>query len=112
MLGMGKEFTRRDKVLYLATYLMIGTLTLVFIVGTVYNLTHDVSNSAWASFWRLYVYVELILAVIVVLWFTAGGVRDLKSMLALLSSMERDDADDGVVRQTDQVTGDDATRMG
>lgn len=112
MLGMGKEFTRRDKVLYLATYLMIGTLTLVFIVGTIYNLTHDVSNSAWASFWRLYVYVELILAVIVVLWFTAGGVRDLKSMLGLLSSMERDDADDGVVRQTDQITGDDATRTG
>jgi len=112
MLGMGKEFTHSDKVLYVATYMMIGTWTVVFIVGTIYSLTHDVANSAWASFWRLYIYVELILAVVVVLWFTAGGLRDLKSMLALLSSMERDSADDGVVRHADQVPDDDATRMG
>ena len=112
MLGVGKEFTRGDKVIYLATYVMIGTWTVVFIVGTIYNLTHDVVDSAWASFWKLYIYVELLLAAVVVLWFTTGGLRDLRSMLRRLDSMERDDADDGVVRPTEEVTSDDVTQMG
>ncbi len=72
----------------------------------------SIVTSAWASFWRLYVYVELILAAFVVLWFTVGGLRDLKSMLGRLSSMERDDADDGVVRHVDEVASNDATKRG
>jgi SSS family solute:Na+ symporter len=98
MLGMGKEFTRGDRVVYLLTYAMIAGWTLVFVVGTVYNLTHDVSNVAWAKFWRVYVYVQLAISAAIVVWFTVGGVRDLKAMLRQLDVMARDDADDGVVR--------------
>jgi SSS family solute:Na+ symporter len=97
MLGMGKEFTRGDRITYIVSYVMIGFWTLVFIVGTVWNLTHDVNNEAWARFWKFYVYVELILAVVVVMWFTTGGLKDIRSMLSRLGEMERDDTDDGRV---------------
>jgi hypothetical protein len=70
----------------------------VFVAGTIYNLSHDVSDAAWAKFWQVYVYVQLAVAVAVVVWFTIGGVRDLKDMLRRLDVMDRDDCDDGVVR--------------
>jgi hypothetical protein len=98
MLGMGKEFTKSDKVIYLLTYSMIAGWTLVFIVGTIYNLTHDVTDTAWARFWQVYVYIQLTISVAIVVWFTVGGVRDLRGMLRRLDVMERDDTDDGLVR--------------
>jgi len=98
MLGMGREFTGGDRIIYVATYVMIGFWTLVFVVGTIYSLTHDVSDSVWGSFWRIFVYAQLLLAVVVVVWFTAGGVIDVKQMLRKLAVMERDDDDDGLVR--------------
>lgn len=98
MLGIGKEFTLSDKIIYLITYGMIAGWTLVFVIGTIYNLTHDVSDGAWAAFWRVYIYVQLSIAVAVVVWFTVGGFRDLRAMLRRLAVMERDDSDDGLVR--------------
>ena len=99
MLGMGKEFTKGDKAVYLLTYAMIVGWTLVFVVGTIYNLTHNVSDSAWARFWQIYVYIQLVISIAVVVWFTVGGVRDLRAMLRRLDVMDRDDSDDGVVRK-------------
>ena len=40
LLGMGREFTRGDKVIYIATYAWTALWTVVFIVGTVWNLSH------------------------------------------------------------------------
>ena len=78
---------------------MILGWTLVFVTGTIYSLTHDVPDTSWAKFWHIYVYLQLAIAVVVVVWFTIGGVRDLKEMLRRLDVMERDDTDDGVVRE-------------
>ena len=100
MLGMGREFTKGDKAVYFLTYTMIVGWTLVFVAGTVYNLTHDVSDTAWANFWQVYVYIQLAISIAVVVWFTVGGVRDLKDMLRRLDVMDRDDFDDGVVRNS------------
>jgi SSS family solute:Na+ symporter len=47
ILGIGKEFTSADKVIYIATYLWTAIWTLVFIVGTVYNLTHRPPSDAF-----------------------------------------------------------------
>ena len=38
MLGMGKEFTRGDKFIYIVNYVWTLSWTILFIVGTVYNL--------------------------------------------------------------------------
>jgi SSS family solute:Na+ symporter len=98
MLGMGREFSKTDKGIYVLTYAMIAGWTLVFLVGTVFNLTHDVADNVWARFWQVYVYIQLFISVAIVVWFTIGGVRDLRDMLRRLDVMERDDTDDGLVR--------------
>jgi len=92
------EFTRRDKVLYVATYAWTFFWFTIFVVGTVYNLTHEVGDESWARFWRWYIGVQFVAAGVVFVWFTLGGVADLRRMFARLRSVERDVGDDGVVR--------------
>ena len=97
MLGMGKEFTRGDKLIYILTYLWIISWTLVFIIGTIYNLIHPLSDISWMKFWYIYLGINLVVAIIVMFWFTIGGFVDIKSMFNRLRTMERDDRDDGFV---------------
>ncbi|MGB5527107.1 MAG: sodium:solute symporter [Gemmatimonadota bacterium] len=99
-LGIGREFTRGDRLLYLATYAWVGAWTLVFIVGTVINLSRDVDDAVWAGFWQGYVYLMVVVSSVVVLWFAIGGFIDIRAMLGRLAVMRRDDSDDGWVRDT------------
>jgi len=98
LLGMGREFTRFDKFIYISNYVWTGGWTLVFIVGTIYNLNYDVSDEVWMSFWEIFVLIHIALATVTILWFAGGGVLDLKRMFSRLSGMKRDDSDDGFVR--------------
>ena len=95
--GMGKEFTKNDKLIYILNYAWTGLWTLIFIIGTVYNLSNPVSDDAWMKFWEYYIYIHLVLSGIVLVWFTLGGFIDLKSMITSLQSEVRDHADDGWV---------------
>ena len=95
--GMGKEFTKFDKLIYIANYVWTGGWTIVFIFGTVYNLMYDVSDEAWLSFWRIYLIIHIVVAVIAIIWFTIGGFKDLREMLSSLKTRVRDDSDDGFI---------------
>ncbi|MCB2201024.1 sodium:solute symporter [bacterium] len=100
LLGMGREFTRGDKLIYIGNYVWTLGWTLVFVVGTIYNLSHDVSNEAWMKFWRIYLLIHIIMASAVFLWFVIGGLSDLKQMITRLRTLVRDSNDDGFVRRT------------
>ena len=93
--GMGKEFTPFDKFIYLLNYIWTFSWTLVFIVGTIYNVSHDVSNESWMTFWKYYIFIQIGMALISIIWFTWGGFKDLKVMMIRLKSDERDHGDDG-----------------
>ena len=97
MLGMGKEFTKSDKFIYIINYVWSLGWTIVFIIGTIYNLYNEVSNDAWMSFWKYYLIIQTAMALISIIWFTWGGFIDLKAMLANLRSDYRDHGDDGWV---------------
>ena len=96
---MGKEFTKADKLIYIINYVWTGMWTLVFIIGTTYNLYNDVSNAAWMTFWKNYIFINIFMATITLIWFTIGGFNDLKIMMAKLSSDHRDHEDDGWVSE-------------
>ncbi len=97
VLGMGKEFTRGDKVIYILNYVWTGAWLLVFAVGTIYNLTHDVADTTWAGFWRTYLVIYIVVSAGIIVWFVAGGFRDLHRMNRSLKTRERNHADDGFV---------------
>lgn len=97
MLGMGKEFTKGDKIIYLTAYTWTFIWVVVFILGTIFNLSGDVPDSSWMKFWEIFVIVNLIASVIVIIWFTLGGIKDFREMLHRLKTMVRNHKDDGTV---------------
>lgn len=98
ILGINKEFSKVDKLIYFATYAWGFMWTVIFVIGTIYNLTHDVVDSVWMDFWKFYIWIHLIIAVIVVIWFGIGGFKDMKDMFSRLKTMSRDEQDDGAIR--------------
>tara|TARA_Y100000994_G_scaffold42155_1_gene32941 strand:- start:57 stop:1028 length:972 start_codon:yes stop_codon:yes gene_type:complete len=94
---MGEEFTKGDKLIYILNYVWTGIWTLVFIVGTIYNLSNEVSDSSWMLFWKNYIYIFIVISLCTIVWFTIGGFRDLKIMMDKLKIEERDHHDDGWV---------------
>lgn len=97
MLGMGKEFTKGDKIIYLSAYFWTFVWIVVFIIGTFFNLSGDVPDSSWISFWKYFVLINLAASLIVIVWFTIGGVKDFADMLNRLKTMVRNHKDDGTV---------------
>ncbi len=97
VLGMGREFTRGDRIIYIATYVHTAIWILVFIFGTIHNLHHDVADERWASFWRVYFFIQVGISIFVMVWFSIGGFRDISRMLRRLRVMRRDEEDDGMV---------------
>ena len=97
ILGMGKEFTMGDKFIYIVNYIWTFSWTILFIVGTVYNLYYDVSDTSWMTFWKYYLFINIGMAMISIIWFTWGGFKDLNVMMTKLRSDERDHKDDGWV---------------
>lgn len=105
-LGITEEFGRRDKFLYVMTWGWNLLWMLVFAVGTVFFLTRRLTAGGWSGyddqwlrFWHLRFWVELTVSSLVMVWFTIGGVRDVRRMLRDLKARRRDDGDDGYVRE-------------
>jgi solute:Na+ symporter, SSS family len=97
VLGTTKEFTRGDRWIYIATYAWTFAWVVVFIIGIAINLSATVSNEAWLTFWQTYVWIYLLVSLIVSVWFTAGGLINLKEMITALRTMRRDHTDSGFV---------------
>jgi len=89
MLGMGKEFTRGDKLIYIAAYAWTFCMDSRVLAGTWFNLSSEVSDSTWLSFWRAFILINTVVSVFIILWFTIGGTRDLKEMLRRLATATR-----------------------
>ena len=96
---MGEEFTKGDKLIYILNYVWTGIWTLVFIVGTIYNLSNEVSDANWMLFWRNYIYIFIVISLVIIVWFTVGGFHDLKIMMDRLKTEKRDHHDDGWVSE-------------
>lgn len=105
VLGMNRYFTRRDKALYLLTYAWTAGWVAIFTFGTLYILWKRSTRQGWSgldagwmAFWRVYIWIQVAAAVSVIVWFTFGGIADVRIMLRQLGTMRRDDRDDGIVR--------------
>ncbi len=103
-LGVTSEFGRRDKVLYLLTWgwnvgwvLIFAAVTIFFLTGRIRDGEWSRFDSWWLGFWHTKLWIELAVAVVVIVWFTYGGVRDVRALLRALDKKDRDDADDGFI---------------
>ena len=90
---MGKEFTRGDRILFYFSYLYLALVAVVFVAGTLYMLSSDISDSSWSTFWLGYSIVMLTLTIIITIWVAIGGMKNLREMFATLETLERNEAD-------------------
>lgn len=97
VLQIDHEFTRSDRIIYFG--IMIFTLVQValFIGLTVAHLVWGIGDGGWALYWRIYLWVNLVLGCGVTVWLTAGGLRDMIAMFRRLKTAPRDIRDDGMV---------------
>ncbi len=97
VLGMGKEFSVGDRVMYIAALAKILIFFGVFLFFTLYNISHKVSVDTWVKLWRYYLHFLFGLAIATTIWFLFGGLHDLKFLLNKLRTSKRDIRDDGRV---------------
>ena len=102
--GIGKEFSRSDKIIYILSYGYTFLLTAIFIAGTIYSLIFGIPDDTWMQFWYGYVTIMLFLSAIIAIWFAIGGVRDLKEMFARLKTLKRDPNDNGILLAAEEST--------
>lgn len=96
-LGMGPEFTKWDKVIYIGTILWVIGWWCVFLIGSAINLAVGVSEETWIAFWKVNLWISVILGIFTTAWFIYGGVGDVRRMFVDLNQATLDAADDGVV---------------
>ncbi|MHC4944159.1 MAG: sodium:solute symporter family protein [Planctomycetota bacterium] len=103
-LGLDREFTGWDR---FVTILSVGwplVWTAIFIAGTAYCLIrkangHEVSDESWLSFWSGYTWIIYAASICVTIWFTIGGIKDLRYLFRTLRIRAADPDDDGSVEQ-------------
>lgn len=101
-LGITEEFTIGDKLIFALKYILFGWTFGVGFVGL--TLAYVVlgwmqTDTAWATWWTIYLWSTGILGAIATAWLLIGGFRDLFAMFAQLASIQRDSDDDGSVTQ-------------
>lgn len=98
-LGMNASFTRGDRLIYYFNICWAGILFGAFVTGSVIRFFRPIRSGVWASWWTVYLYLMIFMAVTTAVWFLIGGVRDLKTMFQLLRTGQVDESDDGSVRK-------------
>ncbi|MEM6885529.1 MAG: hypothetical protein AAF571_10885, partial [Verrucomicrobiota bacterium] len=102
-LGITKEFSLADKWIYFGAGAWIIVWTLVFIIGTVWNLTHDVSTETWVQWWGIQIGIEIVFGSCVMIWFSLGGARDVLRLFRGLKQVKVNPLDDGRVSGDHQL---------
>ena len=96
--GFDAEFSRGDR--WIAGGLFAWTMFFlgIFTVGLVWNLIHPWPTVWWKHYWWIVgVIIPLIVGTLTTVWFTIGGLRDLRRFFVTIATAHRDYSDNGRV---------------
>lgn len=98
LLGITDEFTRMDKVIYMGSYLWIIFFLLLNLGCTAWHFwIKPLPDGFWAGLWKTYLVLIGTVEVVAALWFTTGGLINLKQLYHRLTGERVDENDDGFV---------------
>jgi Na+/proline symporter len=95
--GFDSAMTRWDRFATAITLLWPLGFTIVFIVILIWHKQFGLTREWWAGYWHWWTYLAFGVATVVTVWFTIGGIRDLRRMFDRLRNYVADDDDDGHV---------------
>ena len=97
-IGMDENFTLGDK--WIAGGLVGWSLfwAAVMVVGSLWNLVDPWPTSVWSTYWLVAgVGVPIVMTLVTGIWFTWGGVKDIRALFGRLRRSAVDERDDGTV---------------
>ncbi|QDU33267.1 Sodium:solute symporter family protein [Poriferisphaera corsica] len=92
------EFTRADKLIYIAVITWTLGLFSIFLLGTIAAMFVEISFKMWANFWWIYVIITCIVGLITAIWFGIGGTFEVIGIFRTMASAKRNALDDGYVQ--------------
>ena len=108
IIGVDENFTRGDK--WIAGSLFVWAVGFfgIMLVGTAWNLIGQAgvvswvkpwSNFGWLGFWNVTaIGLPLLITVVTGIWFTWGGIHDIRALFRSLKAYKVDDSDNGTVK--------------
>ena len=104
LIGITPEFTPADKAISMSLFLYRIAWFVVVAVITLWNLPMLTPASWhwpdrwWMTFWRVTgIWLPFIIAIVMVVWFTWGGTKDIRELFVRLRTAQRNAFDDGTV---------------
>ncbi|GAT32568.1 solute:Na+ symporter, SSS family [Terrimicrobium sacchariphilum] len=98
LIGLDNNFTRGDKVLACGLFGWSMLWFGVFIIGTAWNLIAPWPVAVWSSFWYVVsIGIPIFFAFVTAIWFSWGGIRDMRLFFKRLKEESIDVADNGMV---------------
>ena len=120
LLGITPEFTRGDMAISLSLFGYRIAWFIVVAAITIWNIPRGWRwpEHWWVQFWHVTcIWLPLVMAVVLVVWFTWGGLRDTRDLFVRLRHAEKNPLDDGSVEHgeglpvgEETVTDDEAGR--
>ncbi len=101
ILGITDEFTRLDKTIYIGSYLWIIGFFLLNVLCTAWHFwVRELPAGFWVGLWKAYLVILGTIMVGAAVWFTTGGLINLKELCCKLSGERADEDDNGVVEDS------------
>lgn len=98
LVGITEHFTLSDKILAIALIVWQFGWFASFLVITAIHFTIGTSQEWWTKFWHFYILLQFVIGIPATIWFTVGGILDIKSLFKRLEEVVRDPTDNGSVR--------------
>ena len=98
LIGLDEHFTFGDKILAGGLFGWSMLWLAVFVVGTAWNLIAPWPMSVWSQFWFVVgIGIPVFFSLVTAVWFTWGGIRDMRLFFRRLKEERVDVLDNGMV---------------
>jgi SSS family solute:Na+ symporter len=98
IIGIDENFTRGDTWIAIGIFSWTVLLFVLFLTGTLWNLAAPWPTAAWSAFWHVIgIGMPVLFALVTGIWFTWGGLRDMRRLFRRLKDHRDDIRDDGTV---------------
>lgn len=112
-LGIDAEFNFWDRFVTYGIFAWAMTWFGVFVIGSIWNLLSPWPLRWWSSYWYVTgILLPFVISVITTVWFTIGGLSDMRLFFRRLRVEKRDAHDDGIVIERHNPDATEASREG
>jgi SSS family solute:Na+ symporter len=99
MLGIDKEYSFWDRIITLGLFSWTMFWFAFFIIGCAWNYFRPFSLHWWENYWLITgILIPFVIAFLTTIWFTLGGLYDIRIFFQRLRVEKRDASDDGTVK--------------